>query len=79
MFRKFLSFALILCLLCGSAAVAETQSPEPTEEIPEGALANGSVDSAGESDVAQLQESLIELGLLTGEADGHFGDRRDLQ
>ncbi len=74
MFRKFLSFALILCLLCGSAAVAETQSPEPTEEIPEGALANGSVDSAGESDVAQLQESLIELGLLTGEADGHFGD-----
>ncbi len=45
-----------------------------TQEPPAGALVNGMVDGAGETAVQELQERLIALGLLTGTADGHFGD-----
>lgn len=74
MLRRFLCFALILCLLASYAVAEETQSAEPTAEISAGSLYNGMEDGDGESDVADLQSALISLGLLTGNADGHFGD-----
>ena len=74
MLRRFLCFALILCLLASYAVAEETQSAEPTAEFSAGSLYNGMEDGNGESDIADLQLALISLGLLTGSADGHFGD-----
>ena len=74
MLRRLLCILLTLCLLLGYAAAEDTASAAPTQEPPEGALVNGMVDGAGESAVQGLQQRLIDLGLLTGEADGHFGD-----
>ena len=68
MLRRFLCFALILCLLASYAVAEETQSAEPTAEISAGSLYNGMEDGDGESDVADLQSALISLGLLTGNA-----------
>ena len=73
MLRRLLCILLTLCLLIGYAAAEDSASAAPTQEPPEGALANGMVDGAGESAVQGLQQRLIDLGLLTGEADGHFG------
>ena len=74
MLRRLLCILLTLCLLIGYAAAEDSASAAPTQDPPEGALANGMVDGAGESAVQGLQQRLIDLGLLTGEADGHFGD-----
>ena len=74
MLRRLLCILLTLCLLHGYAAAEDSASAAPTQEPPAGALVNGMADGAGESAVQGLQERLIALGLLTGEADGHFGD-----
>ena len=74
MLRRLLCILLIFCLLAGYAAAEEDATAAPTQEPPEGALVNGMVDGAGESAVQEMQQRLIDLGLLTGEADGHFGD-----
>ena len=74
MLRRLLCILLTLCLLIGYAAAEDSATAAPTQEPPEGALVNGMVDGAGESAVQGLQERLIALGLLTGAADGHFGD-----
>ena len=78
MLRRLLCILLTLCLLIGYAAAEDSASAAPTQEPPEGALANGMVDGAGESAVQGLQQRLIDLGLLTGEADGHFGDATEV-
>ena len=64
----------VLCLLAGYAAAEDASSTVPATEPPAGALVNGESDASGESDIQGLQERLIALGLLTGAADGHFGD-----
>ena len=69
-----LCILLTLCLLLGYAAAEDSATATPTQEPPAGALVNGMVDGAGETAVQELQERLIALGLLTGAADGHFGD-----
>ena len=74
MLRRLLCILLIFCLLAGYAAAEEDATAAPTQEPPEGALVNGMVDGSGESAVQEMQQRLIDLGLLTGEADGHFGD-----
>ena len=73
MLRRLLCILLTLCLLAGYAAAEDSGTAVPTQEPPEGALVNGMVDGSGESAVQGLQQRLIALGLLTGEADGHFG------
>ena len=67
----------MLCLTAGCAA-AETEAtasvePTATAQVLAGWLANGMKDESGSTDIAQLQQQLISLGLLTGKADGHFG------
>ena len=74
MLRRLLCILLTLCLLLGYAAAEDSATATPTQEPPAGALVNGMVDGAGETAVQELQERLIALGLLTGAADGHFGD-----
>ena len=74
MLRRLLCILLTLCLLLGYAAAEDSATATPTQEPPAGALVNGMVDGAGETAVQELQERLIALGLLTGTADGHFGD-----
>ena len=74
MLRRSLCILLTLCLLAGYAAAEDSATAAPTQEPPEGALVNGMVDGSGESAVQEMQERLIALGLLTGAADGHFGD-----
>ena len=74
MLRRLLCILLTLCLLAGYAAAEDSATAVPTQEPPEGALVNGMVDGSGESAVQEMQERLIALGLLTGAADGHFGD-----
>ena len=74
MLRRLLCILLTLCLLAGYAAAEDSATAASTQEPPAGALVNGMVDGAGETAVQELQERLIALGLLSGEADGHFGD-----
>ena len=74
MLRRLLCILLTLCLLLGYAAAEDSATATPTQEPPAGALVNGMVDGASETAVQELQERLIALGLLTGAADGHFGD-----
>ena len=74
MLRRLLCILLTLCLLLGYAAAEDSATATPTQEPPAGALVNGMVDGAGETAVQELQERLIALELLTGAADGHFGD-----
>ena len=74
MLRRLLCILLTLCLLLGYAAAEDSATATPTQEPPAGALVNGMVDGSGESAVQEMQERLIALGLLTGAADGHFGD-----
>ena len=74
MLRRLLCILLTLCLLTGYAAAEDSATAVPTQEPPAGALVNGMVDGSGESAVQEMQERLIALGLLTGAADGHFGD-----
>ncbi len=74
MLRRLLCILLTLCLLLGYAAAEDSATATSTQEPPAGALVNGMVDGAGETAVQELQERLIALGLLTGTADGHFGD-----
>ena len=54
----------------------ETPTPEPTEETRESSSSSSwptlRKDDTGD-DVAQLQEALIQLGYLTGKADGNYG------
>ena len=64
----------VLCLLAGYAAAEDASSTVPATEPPAGVLVNGESDASGESDIQGMQERLIALGLLTGAADGHFGD-----
>ena len=67
---------LALCLLAGCALAEPTADAEPTAtaQIPAGSLVNGMKDAEGSTDIEQLQQQLISLGLLSGEADGHFGN-----
>ena len=74
MLRRLLCILLTLCLLAGYAAAEDSATAASTQEPPAGALVNGMVDGAGETAVQEMQERLIALGLLSGEADGHFGD-----
>ena len=74
MLRRSLCILLTLCLLIGYAVAEDSATAAPTQEPPAGALVNGMVDGSGESAVQEMQERLIALGLLTGAADGHFGD-----
>ena len=74
MLRRLLCMLTVLCLLAGYAAAEDASSTVPATEPPAGALVNGESDASGESDIQGLQERLIALGLLTGAADGHFGD-----
>ena len=54
-------------------AATETPNPEDEEESAETWTKLGK-DSTGD-DVAQLQEALIELGYLSGTADGNYGEK----
>ena len=71
--RRLLCLLLCLALVSGFAFSEETVAPTPTATLPAGAYGNGSVDTSYESPIIQLQEKLIDLGLLSGVADGHFG------
>ena len=64
MLRRAVCLILALCLLAG-CALAE---PTATAQIPAGSLVNGMKDAEGSTDIEQLQQQLISLGLLSGEA-----------
>ena len=92
MFRKVLGMLLaVLCLTMSAMPVLaeETETTEaPTPEVvatvaPTATpivyreLLNGSQDEEGQEFVLRLQQRLIEIGYLDGEADGYYGDRTE--
>lgn len=68
MFRRTICFLIIVSLLFTYAWA------EPAQATSEG-LTVGSVDTGADSKVIAVQEKLISLGLLSGTADGHFGEK----
>ena len=72
MLRRFLSFVLILCLLCACvpASLAEEVTDVPVEYI---TLQRGDRDGDDSANIVSLQLKLRELNYLRDNADGVYG------